>query len=101
MAERARQHIAPKSYLAAWAVNGMVSGHFVDDGHITSLSIRDAAVRKHIYSVKLPNGTHDVDLERQISQLESQAVPLLRAMEHTWPLPIQDRAIVTEFIALQ
>jgi hypothetical protein len=49
MAERARQHIAPKSYLAAWAVDGTVSGHFVDDGRTTALSIRDAAVRKHIY----------------------------------------------------
>jgi hypothetical protein len=58
MAELARQHIAPKSYLAAWAVDGLVSCHFVDSGQTKAWSIRDTAVRKHIYSVKLPNGTH-------------------------------------------
>lgn len=97
----ARQHITPKSYLAALAENGVVSAHFVDDGRVTTVSIRDAAVRKHIYSFKLPDGTHNVDLERRIGALESAAVPLLRTLERDWPLTIEQRAVVAEFIALQ
>jgi Protein of unknown function (DUF4238) len=101
MAGHAHQHITPKGYLAAWAMDGRVSCHFVDSGETKSVSVRDAAVRKHFYSVKRPDGTHDVEFERRLGEFEGKAVPLLRTIETSWPLRGQERAIVAEYIALQ
>ena len=79
----------------------MVSCHFVDTGEVKRVSVRDAAVRTHFYSVKLPDGTHNVEFEQRLGEFEGRAVPLLRSIERDWPLQGPSRAIVSEFIALQ
>jgi hypothetical protein len=101
MAGHAHQHIAPRGYLAPWAVDGIVSCHFVDSGDVKPVSVRDAAVRKHFYSVKLPDGTQDVEFEKRLGEFEGKAIPLLRSIEGHWPLQGKSRAIVSELLALQ
>jgi Protein of unknown function (DUF4238) len=101
VAKQARQHIAPRSYLEAWAVEGIIDAHIVSTGETKPISTRDAAVRKHFYSVTTLDGTRDVGLEQRLGTFESRAVRVLRALEEQWPLCGETRALVSEFIALQ
>lgn len=102
MGNASHQHITPRGYLNAWAVDGLVDAHPASRAAPPRrISVRDAGVRSHFYSVKGDDGTYDTSTEQDLSRFETKALPVFREIDGRWPLRGQDRATVSEFVALQ
>lgn len=65
------------------------------------MSTSDATVRKNFYSLEGYPGGDDA-FEEELSRIEGEASPVIRkALEGTWPLAPEDRAILVDFLAFQ
>ncbi|WP_344656736.1 DUF4238 domain-containing protein [Catenulispora subtropica] len=98
-----RQHIVSKFYLSGFA-NGTkrVMQIRLAGGNPQPISITDATVISHFYTVTLPDGTRSDAFEDAMSELErAAATSLRRILSGTWPLPTADREAVASWIALQ
>jgi hypothetical protein len=63
-------------------------------------SIANAAVETGFYAVE-GDDTESGELERNLSQIESQASPLLRALARGYRLSIEERTTFSAFLGLQ
>lgn len=102
MGNASHQHITPRGYLNAWAADGLIDAHPASSAAPPRrISVRDAGVRSHFYSVQRDDGTYNTSVEVDLSRFESQAIPALRDIDGHWPLTGADRVVVSEFVALQ
>lgn len=63
--------------------------------------VSHAAVSKDAYLVQLRDGRRTDEVERALSLLETEALPVLRDLRGRWPLDHRDRALVAEYVAAQ
>jgi hypothetical protein len=98
-----RAHVVPRTYLRNFADDEQMIGmRLVDQPEAeTRISIEDAAVRKRFYRRTRPDGTPIDDVEHALGKIEQRAGPILRRIEESWPLSLDDKRVLGEFFALQ
>ena len=69
-------------------------------GKPTSVSPRDAAVRRHFYSIDVDDGRRDPGIEEVLSKIESIAAPLVRRVEEG-DFPVREQRLeLAMFVAV-
>jgi hypothetical protein len=69
-------------------------------GKPTSVSPRDAAVRRHFYSIDVDDGRRDPGIEEVLSKIESIAAPLVRRVEEG-EFPVREQRLeLAMFVAV-
>lgn len=101
MAEQRRNHIVPRGYLRQFAVDDRIDAHVVGGGPVRRISTRDAAVRKSFYVLRRTRGLRSTDLEASLSDMEGKALRVIHRVDDRWPLSENDKALLTEFLAVQ
>jgi len=96
-----RSHIVPNTYLRNFAVDGVIGFRMVEDVASRVTRTDKVGVRKGFYKRHRPDGTRIDDIEPSMAQVERLAAPILREVEGRWPLAVEDRGVLAEFIGLQ
>jgi len=63
--------------------------------------LRQAGVQRDFYRRRRPDGTYIQDVEETMGRLESEAIPIIRALGDRWPPERTARATLAQFLALQ
>lgn len=94
-------HIVPQAYLQAWAVDGKLGVVQVQEKKRLELSVENVGTRSHFYRRKRPDGTEIDDIEWTLSEIESNAAPLLKSFAEAWPLSGDDKLKLATLFAFQ
>jgi hypothetical protein len=74
----------------------------VSEPEAIDVGVRDAGVRKNFYRRERPlSGETIYDVEWSLGQAESAALPVVADIRARWPLTLEDRGKVAQFVALQ
>lgn len=101
MGDYSRNHIVTRGYLDLFGVERMVAAHPVSSGSPAVISTKDAAVRREFYTYRRDDGTRSTFAEEAMGPLENRAVPVMRTIDERWPLTVDERATLAEYLALQ
>lgn len=96
-----RSHIVPQTYLRNFAINDQLAMRLVGESGSKTVNVRDAAVRRAFYRRQRPDGTDIDDIEWSLSHIESAVTTLLRGLHPAWPLDLEKKASLAEFVAVQ
>ncbi|MCM1941800.1 DUF4238 domain-containing protein [Streptomyces sp. G3] len=96
-------HTVPRLLLRRFADGKRIIRVPLDGGAPKGIGIGDATVRSHFYSMQDENGQRDDTIENLLADLEDQAARVIEKIvtEHVWPLPLDDRAVLGEWVAAQ
>jgi hypothetical protein len=96
-----RPHVVPRSYLSNFAVEGVVTMWLVREPGARTVPVSKAGVLKGFYRRERPDGTPIYDVEWSLAQIERVAPPIMRGISDRWPLTLEEKAILAEFIGVQ
>lgn len=92
----------PRSYLRSFSDEGTIGVVLTNTGERREISIRNAGVRKGFYKRHRPTtGERIDDVEWSLSVIESAAAPILRDVEARWPLSLEEKTLLAEFLSIQ
>ncbi|SPE99989.1 DUF4238 domain-containing protein [Streptomyces sp. MA5143a] len=96
-------HTVPRLLLRRFADGKRIMRVPLDGSEPKPIGIGDATVRSHFYSMQDETGQRDDSIENLLADLEDQAARVIAKVidEHVWPLPIDDRAVLGEWVAAQ
>jgi Protein of unknown function (DUF4238) len=94
-------HIVPNFFLRLFADGEKIAMRLIGESTSKTIGVRDAGVRRDFYRRTRPSGEAIYDIEWSLSQAEATAAPVLKSLPSAWPLPLQTKAIVAQFVALQ
>lgn len=96
-------HTVPRLLLRRFADGKRIVRVPLDGGEPKSIGIGDATVRSHFYSMQDATGQRDDAIENLLAELEDQAARVITKViaEGVWPLPLDDRAVLGEWVAAQ
>jgi Protein of unknown function (DUF4238) len=94
-------HIVPRTYLLSWAVAGKIGVRQVHEQRRLVLSVENVGTRRRFYRRKRPDGSEIDDVEWSLGEGEKAAAPVLRALDHNWPLVRDHKAALAELFAVQ
>lgn len=96
-----RSHVVPRLYLRNFSDGERIAMRLTGAAESRVVGVGDAAVQKAYYRRTRPNGTEIDDVEWSLSVLEGSTAPILREVEHRWPLSLEDKVCLAEFFAAQ
>ncbi|EST29892.1 DUF4238 domain-containing protein [Streptomyces roseochromogenus] len=97
-----RHHTVPRLLLRRFADGERLIRVPLDGGELRLCGIADVTVHRDFYSMRDASGELDDTVEDLLAELEGKAAKVIRkVINGMWPLPIEDRAIVAEWIAAQ
>lgn len=99
-------HITPAGYLRAWETRkgGGIKLHYADpDMHERRrpASVKKVCVREDFYLRTRLDGSPIYDFEWSLGVAENAAIPIIRQIRDRWPLSLEDKSAVAQFLALQ
>lgn len=100
MPGKKQHHTVPESYLAAFAAGNTLACVNVRSGKKFRLSKKDASTGRYFYSIP---GSEDPDaFEDVLAEVEGSFPPIRAAIEAgVWPLPLDQRTQLAEYMAVQ
>jgi hypothetical protein len=96
-----RSHVVSRGYLRAFAVDEIIAMHLVADSAVREVPINRAGVIKDFYRRHRPDGTPIHDIEWSLEHIDKVVPPLLRQISGRWPLSLEEKAMLAEFVATQ
>lgn len=101
-----RAHIVPRTFQAAWAQEGKVTVHVLDEaGRQTALvpmPITHAGTRNRYYRRERPDGSSIDDTEASLAFVEAKAAPVLRhAITTVNALSTDEKGGLAQFVGVQ
>ena len=97
-----RSHVVTRGYLRSFALDEIIAMHLVaESSGIREVPVGKAGVLKDFYLRHRPDGTPVYDVEWSLEHIDKAVPPLLRQISERWPLTIQEKAMLAEFIAMQ
>lgn len=97
-----RHHTVPRLLLRRFADGEQIMRIPLDGGERRSIGVADATVHRDFYSLREESGQLDDTVEDLLSDLEDMAARIIcKVVDGLWPLPIEERAILAEWIAAQ
>ncbi|MGY5099669.1 DUF4238 domain-containing protein [Streptomyces sp. 900105245] len=97
-----RHHTVPRLLLRRFADGERLIRVPLDGGEPRLCGIADVTVHRDFYSMRDASGELDDSVEDLLAELEGKAAKVIRkVINGMWPLTIEDRAIVAEWIAAQ
>src|SRR5215207_163855 len=78
-------HIVPQTYLERWAVDGRIGVVQVRENKCLEMAAENVATRRRFYRRTRPDGSEIDDIEWTLSEIESNAGPLLQSLDEAWP----------------
>ncbi|MFH9985975.1 DUF4238 domain-containing protein [Streptomyces luteogriseus] len=97
-----RHHTVPRLLLRRFADGERIMRVPLDGGERRSIGVADATVHRDFYSLRDESDQLDDAVEDLLSDLEDMAARIIRkVVDGLWPLPIEERAILAEWIAAQ
>ncbi|MDC2953352.1 DUF4238 domain-containing protein [Streptomyces gilvifuscus] len=97
-----RHHTVPRLLLRRFADGKRIMRVPLDGGERRLVGVADATVQRDFYSMRDENGQLDDTIEDLLSDLENMAAKIIRKIvDGLWPLPIEERAVMAEWIAAQ
>lgn len=98
-----RHHTVPRLLLRRFADGERLVRVPLDGGEPMVVGVGDVTVRRDFYSMRTADGQLDDTVENLLADLENQAARVIRKIveDGLWPLPVNDRAILGQWIAAQ
>lgn len=98
-----RHHTVPRLLLRRFADGKRLLRVPLDGGAQRLVGIADVTVHNDFYSMRDENGQLDDSVENLLAELEGKAAMVIRMVvdDGVWPLPLEQRAILAEWIAAQ
>ncbi|MEV8017762.1 DUF4238 domain-containing protein [Streptomyces sp. NPDC086554] len=97
-----RHHTVPRLLLRRFADGEQLIRVPLNGGERRPVGIGDVTVHRDFYSTRDASGQLDDTVEDLLSKLEGKAAWVLhKVIDGTWPLPIEERAVLAEWIAAQ
>ena len=98
-----RHHTVPRLLLRRFADGKRLMRVPLDGGVKRLVGIADVTVHSDFYSMRDEKGQLDDTVENLLAELEDKAALVIRTVidEGVWPLPIEERAVLAEWIAAQ
>jgi hypothetical protein len=96
-----RSHVVTRGYLRGFALNERITMHLVGKPTARDIPVGDAGVLNNFYLRHRPDGTPIQDIEWSLEHVDRVAPPILREIKERWPLTVQEKAALAEFIAVQ
>jgi Protein of unknown function (DUF4238) len=96
-----RPHVVPRGYLRSFAVDDWIVMHRVGETTGGEIPVSKAGVLKEFYRRHRPDGTPIYDFEWSLEHIERPAPKILREIAERWPLSLEEKAILAEFIGIQ
>jgi hypothetical protein len=92
-------HIVPACYLRAWELDGKLT--VCVDGKSLEMPAEKVGTRSRAYRRRRPNGDLINDVEDTLSQIESDAAPLLATLSERWPVSLEEKSQLALFFGFQ
>lgn len=98
-----RHHTVPRLLLRRFADGKRLTRVPLDGGPRRLVGIADVTVHSDFYSMRDENGELDDTVENLLADVEDKAAGAIRKAidDGVWPLPIEERAVLAEWIAAQ
>jgi hypothetical protein len=96
-----RPHVVPRGYLRGFAVNDLIAMRLVGESASREVPVGKAGVLKEFYRRHRPDGTPIYDVEWSLEHIDRAVPPILREISERWPLSIQEKSILAEFVGMQ
>ncbi|MEU2873893.1 DUF4238 domain-containing protein [Streptomyces olivoreticuli] len=97
-----RHHTVPRLLLRRFADGERIIRVPLDGGDRRTVGIADVTVHRDFYSVRDKNGHLDDTVEDLLAELEGKAAKVIHeVIDGAWPLPIEERAVLAEWMAAQ
>ncbi|WP_406305055.1 DUF4238 domain-containing protein [Streptomyces sp. NBC_00885] len=97
-----RHHTVPRLLLRRFADGEQIIRVPLDGGERRLVGIADVTVHRDFYSMRDESGQLDDTVEDLLAELEGKAAKVIRkVIGGVWPLPIEERAVLAEWIAAQ
>jgi hypothetical protein len=96
-----RPHVVPRAYLRGFALDDIIAMYVVADSALREVPVGKAGVLKDFYARERPDGTRIDDIEWSLEHIDKVAPPILREISQRWPLELQEKAILAEFVGVQ
>jgi len=103
VSSKKRHHHIPRFYLQRFASlrdRDEISTYDQQSGEAWSSTVENTAVEKHLYSVRMPDGKRNTELEDLLAKIEGVAAPLLDKLLRDYQLDGEDRARFASFVAM-
>jgi Protein of unknown function (DUF4238) len=94
-------HIVPRTYLEGWAVDGKIAAVQVHEKKRLELAVENVGTRRQFYRRRRPDGSEIDDIEWTLSEIESNAAPLLQSFDEEWPFSGDDKLKLAVLFAFQ
>ncbi|MFD3729532.1 DUF4238 domain-containing protein [Streptomyces sp. NPDC058671] len=97
-----RHHTVPRLLLRRFADGEQIVRVPLDGGERRQVGIADVTVHRDFYSMRGEGGQLDDTVENLLADLEGKAAKIIRKIaQGVWPLAVEERAVVAEWIAAQ
>jgi uncharacterized protein DUF4238 len=97
-----RPHVVPRGYLWGFAVGELIAMRLIGDSPDRQVPVSKAGVLKDYYVRQRPaDGSPSYDVDWSLDHIDKVAPPILREIAERWPLNVQDKVALAEFIAMQ
>src|SRR5947207_2822057 len=96
-----RSHVIPRGYLRSFAVDDRIVMHRAGETAGVEIPVSKAGVLNNFYRRHRPDGTPIYDFEWSLEHIERRAPKILREIAQRWPLSLEEKAILAEFIGIQ
>lgn len=94
-------HVLPRVLQAQWAVGDQAEVRRPGTARSFKANIDNVGTRSRAYRRCRPNGDEIDDTEWSLSHIESAVGPVLREVAARWPLSLDEKATLAEFVAVQ
>lgn len=99
MASPKRHHYLPQFYLEYFTQSGKLWVYDREEDKYLHQTPKNTAVIGHYYSIPLPSGENDTELEAVLAQVESVAAKVIAKADAREEISVQEKADLSYFIA--
>lgn len=97
-----RTHVVPRGYLRGFAVGEVIGMRLVGEASSREIPVSKAGVLKDFYVRHRPqDGAPIYDTDWSLDHIDRVAPAILREISQRWPLGLQNKVALAEFIAIQ
>jgi hypothetical protein len=94
-------HVVTRGYLRGFAAGEIIAMYLVGESVVREIPVSKAGVLNDFYARHRPDGTRIDDIEWSLEHIDKVVPPLLREISQRWPLGVQEKAMLAEFLGIQ
>lgn len=97
-----RHHYLPETYLKGFSADGRgLWVYHIDRGKLVPQTISDTCVQSYYNAFANEDGTKNIQVEENLSQIESEVATVIKRIDDTRPITGEQKELLAFFVSLQ